>query len=242
MNLRIQALADGVLEQVDALLTCCLVADFAEEHGLRVYRPEVTEEAPYPYAVIGFADQRLEDPALDEVMALIGHLDVVPAVEPGQFEPALDGVDLALAAGEFTALAGPSGSGKTTLLNLLGGLDAPSEGQVKLDGQDLAELSPAALSDRRARKSISVSTATASAVRMCPIKSGCVRNSLTESRELCRMSTPITSWHSTTAGRIAQRLVSARAGAAALDGSVQRGEVIVASATPMHRKICPIQP
>jgi putative ABC transport system ATP-binding protein len=65
---------------------------------------------------------------------------------------ALDGVDLALSAGEFTALAGPSGSGKTTLLNLLGALDVPTEGQLRLDGQDLAELSPAELSDLRMRK------------------------------------------------------------------------------------------
>ncbi len=66
--------------------------------------------------------------------------------------PALGGVDLALSAGEFTALAGPSGSGKTTLLNLLGALDVPTQGQVLLEGQDLAELAPAALSDLRKRK------------------------------------------------------------------------------------------
>jgi putative ABC transport system ATP-binding protein len=65
---------------------------------------------------------------------------------------ALGGVDLALSAGEFTALAGPSGSGKTTLLNLLGALDVPTQGQVLLEGQDLAELAPAALSDLRKRK------------------------------------------------------------------------------------------
>jgi putative ABC transport system ATP-binding protein len=65
---------------------------------------------------------------------------------------ALDGVDLQIGAGEFTALAGPSGSGKTTLLNLLGALDLASAGQVIVDGQDLATLKAAELSDLRMRK------------------------------------------------------------------------------------------
>ena len=65
---------------------------------------------------------------------------------------ALDGVDLVLGEGEFTALAGPSGSGKTTLLNLLGALDAPSEGTIRIEGRDLAALKPAELSELRMRK------------------------------------------------------------------------------------------
>ena len=65
---------------------------------------------------------------------------------------ALDGVDLQIGAGEFTALAGPSGSGKTTLLNILGALDVATEGQVAIEGQDLAQLSPAELSDLRMHK------------------------------------------------------------------------------------------
>jgi ABC-type lipoprotein export system ATPase subunit len=51
---------------------------------------------------------------------------------------ALDGVDLSIREGEMVAVMGPSGSGKSTLLNMLGGLDRPSEGQVLIDGQDLA--------------------------------------------------------------------------------------------------------
>jgi putative ABC transport system ATP-binding protein len=65
---------------------------------------------------------------------------------------ALVGVDLCISEGEFTALSGPSGSGKTTLLNVFGALDTPTQGEVLLDGQRLADLSPAALSELRLRK------------------------------------------------------------------------------------------
>ena len=65
---------------------------------------------------------------------------------------ALEGVDLRIEEGEFSALAGPSGSGKTTLLNILGALDAPSSGEVCLDGARLADLSAAQLAELRLRK------------------------------------------------------------------------------------------
>ena len=55
--------------------------------------------------------------------------------------PALAGVDLSVAAGEFVVLAGPSGSGKSTLLHLMAGLDQPDDGQVVFAGTDLAALS-----------------------------------------------------------------------------------------------------
>ncbi|MDH6118808.1 putative ABC transport system ATP-binding protein [Kitasatospora sp. GAS204A] len=56
---------------------------------------------------------------------------------------ALRGVSFTARRGELTALRGRSGSGKTTLLNLVGGLDAPTSGQITLDGADLAALDEA---------------------------------------------------------------------------------------------------
>ena len=65
---------------------------------------------------------------------------------------ALQGIDLTIRKGDFLAFAGPSGSGKTTLLNLIGGLMSPTAGSVFIEGQDLADMSPADLSDLRLRR------------------------------------------------------------------------------------------
>lgn len=53
---------------------------------------------------------------------------------------ALDGVDVKVSQGEFVAVVGSSGSGKTTLLRILGGLDAPTSGIVRIGGRELAEM------------------------------------------------------------------------------------------------------
>ena len=55
---------------------------------------------------------------------------------------AVDGLSLDIGRGEFFALLGPSGCGKTTLLRMLAGFEAPSEGRVMLDGEDISAMPP----------------------------------------------------------------------------------------------------
>lgn len=75
----------------------------------------------------------------------------VSKVYPGPL-PVLTDVDLDVARGEFLSIVGPSGSGKSTLLHLVGTLDRPTTGTVRLDGVDAAGLDDAALSALRARR------------------------------------------------------------------------------------------
>jgi putative ABC transport system ATP-binding protein len=65
---------------------------------------------------------------------------------------ALDGVNLSIERGEFTTIAGPSGSGKTTLLNLIGCVDVPSRGSVKVDGESTERLDDTKLTNLRLHK------------------------------------------------------------------------------------------
>jgi len=54
---------------------------------------------------------------------------------------ALEQIDLHVARGEMVSIVGPSGSGKSTLLNLIGGLDRPSTGEIRIEGRNIASLS-----------------------------------------------------------------------------------------------------
>jgi len=62
---------------------------------------------------------------------------------------ALNGISLSIEEGEFTALVGPSGSGKTTLLQLIGCLDKPNSGVVRIKGQDVTRFNPNQRADLR---------------------------------------------------------------------------------------------
>lgn len=62
---------------------------------------------------------------------------------------ALNGVNMTIEEGEFTAIVGPSGSGKTTLLNMIGGLDTPTSGHVIINGTEVGALKPRKLIDFR---------------------------------------------------------------------------------------------
>jgi putative ABC transport system ATP-binding protein len=69
-------------------------------------------------------------------------LDHVSKVFDGKRKAtALDNINLSVEKGQVVSIVGPSGSGKSTLLNLIGGLDRPTSGQIRIDGDNLAELS-----------------------------------------------------------------------------------------------------
>ena len=84
---------------------------------------------------------------MNEVIELAG----VTKTYPGGVT-AVRSVDLAVEYGELVAIVGPSGSGKSTMLHLIGTLDRPSRGTVKIDGHDVATLSDRQLSALRARR------------------------------------------------------------------------------------------
>lgn len=65
---------------------------------------------------------------------------------------ALQGIDIVIRQGEFLAIAGPSGSGKSTLLNLIGCIDLPTSGTVKIDSRDVGGLSSDELAEIRASR------------------------------------------------------------------------------------------
>lgn len=84
-------------------------------------------------------------------MKIVEFKNVSKIYKSGEHEQrALDGVDLTLEEGKFIVILGPSGAGKSTLLNLLGGLDSPTEGTIRVDGKDISTLNHNELAEYRA--------------------------------------------------------------------------------------------
>ena len=67
-----------------------------------------------------------------------------------QIVPVLQDISLNIERGDFISLMGPSGSGKSTLLNLIAGIDKPTGGSLRIDGEDITQLSEGELADWRA--------------------------------------------------------------------------------------------
>lgn len=84
-------------------------------------------------------------------MPIVEFDNVTKSYKSGEHElKALNGVSFTLDEGKFVVILGPSGAGKSTLLNLLGGLDSPTEGTIKVNGRDISTLTDNELADYRA--------------------------------------------------------------------------------------------
>ena len=83
-------------------------------------------------------------------MAIVEIKGVDKTYQQGKvFVHALKNIDLVIEKGSFAALAGPSGSGKTTLLNIIGGLDAPDHGEVRVNGNTYRDMTQTQMAELR---------------------------------------------------------------------------------------------
>jgi len=89
---------------------------------------------------------------MSEYAVELQNVNKVYRLSPGVEVNALRGVDLAVGKGDFISIMGPSGSGKTTLLNIIGTMDRPTAGRVKIDGVDVTDMTEGELADFRCVK------------------------------------------------------------------------------------------
>src|SRR6476469_3735029 len=94
-----------------------------------------------------------KQPGVSDSRFLLEALEIRKAYSRGHTAvEALKGVSLKLQKGQFTSIMGPSGSGKSTLLHIIGGLDRPTSGSVRLDGQAIESYTDGELSAFRRRR------------------------------------------------------------------------------------------
>lgn len=85
-------------------------------------------------------------------MKIVEFENVTRIYKSGEHEQkALDGINMSLDEGKFVVVLGPSGAGKSTMLNMLGGLDSPTSGTIKVAGKDISTLSDDELAKYRAQ-------------------------------------------------------------------------------------------
>ncbi|MDT5027014.1 MAG: putative transport system ATP-binding protein, partial [Micromonosporaceae bacterium] len=113
-------------------------------------RSELASPAVASKGVTASARSELASPAVAS-KGVVVELDEVSKSYPGGVT-AVRGVTLSIEYGELVAIVGPSGSGKSTMMHLIGTLDRPSAGAVRIDGYDVAALSDRQLSALRARR------------------------------------------------------------------------------------------
>ena len=116
--------------------------------GIEWAAPDEEPAAAVKRTVVPAAEPRLDHGPLGSRPVLELH-DVVKEYEGGV--RALDGVSLTVAEGDLLAIVGPSGSGKSTLLHVMGTLDRPSSGTVRVAGEDVADASDRELAALRGR-------------------------------------------------------------------------------------------
>jgi putative ABC transport system ATP-binding protein len=109
------------------------------------------DDQPTAVAVTGLAPTHHRNVPESARLAVLGLHEVTKTYGSQPPVPALRGVSLTVYAGELVAIVGPSGSGKTTLLHIIGTLDRPSSGTVRIDGIDVAGLDDRQLAALRAR-------------------------------------------------------------------------------------------
>lgn len=119
---------------------------FSIHKGIAVSNIILLVSVPFISRILGKLIQETSGQVLEGYNSITNVLTKEPNITK-----ALDGVDFSVEKGEFVAIVGTSGSGKSTLLNMLGGLDIPTSGEIKIQGKKLSDLNDEQLTIFRRR-------------------------------------------------------------------------------------------